>query len=586
MTNSAFDIFNKLDVKRQSWLKLALCVFILLAATIIAYHNGLTGAFLLDDEPQITNNPHIQKLWPPTDILANNRRPVLYLTLAINYAFGGFKTFGYHLFNVVVHFFSALILFGIVRRVMMTEDLKTRFGGVSFAVALPVALLWLVHPLQTESVTYIIQRTESLAGLFYLLTIYGAARFATTAGSAWGWLAFLSCTLGMVTKETVATAPLVVFLFDGVYFGGSWQKVWRERKGFYLKLAATWLIILFLLFTARPEDKPSAGFTFQAITPLQYLLTQAGVILYYLRLALVPVPLVFDYYDWPVVKSFVAALPGLLGILPVLGAVVWAWRKEPRLGFLGVFFFLFLSPSSSFVPIADVAFEHRMYLALAPFVGLIVIALTWVLQRNVRDANSRRITATSLVVMAAIIFSALTIARNKDYQTEFSIWQDSVEKRPNNARARVLYGLALEKQQQAPEAEKQYKTAIALKPTDAAGYNNLALLLIEQERFAEAKYYCQAGLNLASDYHGVLYNNLGLAFMREGNYDAAIRAYQQAIERGFRDAPVYSNLGIALSRSGKNSDAIYYLKKALAIRPDFAEAQWFMQEILQGEGKK
>ncbi len=210
--------------------KLKLVVLLLLVSTVFSYHNGLFGEFLLDDEPQISQNANIRQLWPPDKIFANNRRPILYLSLAVNYAVGGQNTFGYHLFNVAIHFLSALFLFGIIRRTTeKMPSLKNYLGLSPFAFALTVSMLWLVHPMQTESVTYVVQRTESLAGLFYLLTIYAVARRIITPAGGWSALAVLACALGMATKETVVTAPFVAICYDRIFFSRSWKIFWQKR---------------------------------------------------------------------------------------------------------------------------------------------------------------------------------------------------------------------------------------------------------------------------------------------------------------------------------------------------------------------
>ena len=257
------------------------------------------------------------------------------------------------------------------------------FAAAATPLALAIALLWTVHPLQTGAVTYIIQRTESLVSLFFLLTLYCVIRGTTSTERARGWnvAAVLSCLLGMGTKEVMATAPLVVLLYDRAFLSGSFRAALALRRGLYAALAATWGIVIWLLIATGFHGN-TTGFGVTGFTASSYLLTQPGVLARYLRLAFWPVGQCLDY-GWPPAQwPGEVVLPGLL-IVGLLGLTVWALVKRPALGFLGATFFLILAPTSSFVPIRDAAFEHRMYLPLAALVTLVVLGVYWLCDRHV-----------------------------------------------------------------------------------------------------------------------------------------------------------------------------------------------------------
>ena len=243
------------------------------AAAALVWGSVLAAPFVLDDASSIGDNATIRRLWPPDWLNPPGSvgetvggRPVLNLSFALNHAVSGTDVRGYRAGNVLIHALAALTLFGLVRRMLRLSGSPDR--AESFALA--VALLWLLHPLQTAAVTYVVQRAESLCGLFYLLTLYtflrgveacwsGAprapkeARSAVTdrrsRGSARAWLtrSVVTCTLGMGTKEVMASAPLVVFLCDRAFVAGSFAAAWRARRGYYLTLAATWLVLGFLV---------------------------------------------------------------------------------------------------------------------------------------------------------------------------------------------------------------------------------------------------------------------------------------------------------------------------------------------------
>ena len=281
---------------------------VIVIAGLMAYHNSFHGPFIFDDVPAILNNLNIRQLWPlwramyaPSSSPVAGR-PVVCLTFALNYAVGGLNIWGYHAFNVMVHLLCALALFGILRRTFEGEKLRGRFGVAAVWLAGAIALIWEVHPLQTESVTYIVQRTESLMGLFLLLTLYCVLRSSQSAHPrVWRALAVVACGLGMGSKEVMVVAPVIVLLYDRVFLVSSFRELWQRRKGLYIGLAGTWLILAVLMAATFPRETISFGT--ENLTAGDYLKTEAGVLLYYLRLCFWPHPLVIDYSNWPIARS-------------------------------------------------------------------------------------------------------------------------------------------------------------------------------------------------------------------------------------------------------------------------------------------
>ena len=217
---------------------------LIVLATVLAYRNSFSGPFIFDDLA-ISQNPTIRELWPiwkplcpPNHGEPVTGRPLLNLSFAVNYAVSGLNVRGYHVANLAIHVLAALLLFGILRRTFLLRSLGNSQIPTPIYFALAIALLWAVHPLQTESVTYIVQRAESLVGLFYLLTLYCFIRGATWGrGRYWYAAAVLACLLGMASKEVMVSAPLIVLLYDRAFLAGSLREAWRRRYGFYLALA-------------------------------------------------------------------------------------------------------------------------------------------------------------------------------------------------------------------------------------------------------------------------------------------------------------------------------------------------------------
>ena len=410
---------------------LFLAAALIVLAALAAYANSLSGPFIFDDQTAIVDNPTIRHLWPPTESLTpplnqtTSGRPLLNGSFALNYALGGLDPFGYHVLNLLIHLLAGLTFFGLVRRTLLHPSLRERWAGAALPIALASALIWTVHPLQTEAVTYVVQRGESLMGLFYLLTLYTFARSAGSPQPArWQIFSVLACLLGMATKEVMATAPLMVFLYDRTFVAGSFRDAWRRRRAYYSALAATGLLLAALMTTTHGRGG-TAGFGLP-FAWWQYALTQLRVVTHYLSLAVWPSPLVLDYGNTMVEENPYAALPCALWVLGLVALALWALRYRPVTGFLGAWFFLILAPSSSILPVVTQATaEHRLYLPLAAVVVFAVCGLyAWLGPRS----------WWAWLALVPVL-AWLTARRNDDYHSVLSIWQDNVANCPGNARA-------------------------------------------------------------------------------------------------------------------------------------------------------
>jgi protein O-mannosyl-transferase len=557
-----------------------LAMVMIVLAALICYHNSFSGAFVFDDAHWITRNASIRHLWPiwqvlmpPKELLVRGR-PVVSLTLAVNYALGGMNVWGYHAVNLVIHVLAACTLFGVVRRTLVLPRLSRQCGALAMPLALIVALLWMIHPLQTESVDYIIQRTEALVGLFYLLALYGVIRGATSARSTpWYLAAVAASLLGAATKELMVTAPLLILLYDRTFLAGTFREAWRRRWGLYLAMAMTWGVVLALLVSADFYGG-TTGFAVEKFTWWSYLLTQPGVIIHYLGLAFWPSQLCLDY-GWRAPQNLnQIILPGIL-VVGLLALTAWALVKWPAWGFLGAWFFVILAPTSSFVPIQDAAFEHRMYLSLAALVAGVAIgawlAGQWLVARGVIPASVLPISGGALTLLAGAALAILTVQRNADYQDSVTIWQDTVAKAPCNERAHGNLGLGLVERGLVDEGIAEYQKALEIRPDFEAVHNDLGLALAKRGRFDEAIAHHQAALKLNPDSPGG-HNSLGAAFGGAGRTDEAIREYKKAIELGPDLAEAYYNLGVISAGCRRFDEAIVWYQRAIQVNPDYAAA--------------
>jgi tetratricopeptide (TPR) repeat protein len=609
---------------------------ILLAAAVIAlatgmaYRNSFTVPFFFDDTSAITNNPTIRRLAALGDVLSPpptgsgvTGRPLVNLSFAVNYALGGLQVEGYHALNLALHLLAALTLFGLVRCTLVA--LKSQRA---LPIAFAVALLWALHPLQTESVTCVTQRTELLVGLFYLLTLYCFAR-------GWLVLAVVSCALGMASKEVMVTAPVLVLLYDRTFVAGSFRDAWRQRRAFYLSLAGTWLLPVYLLANLGGTRGVSAGFGL-GITWWSYALKQCEAIIHYLALSVWPSPLVVDY-GRDVITRLADVWPQFLVLVLLLLVTLAALCRRPVFGFIGAWFFVILAPSSSVVPlVTQTMAEHRMYLPLAAVVALIVTGIF--------SLANRQGLVVCLVLAAGC--GLATARRNADYRNELSLWADTVAKRPLNPRAQLNLGNALQAAHhpqdalahyeealrlglnrpevhsslasallglgrpaaalapaeealrldpesaeahvnlgtalvltgQTADAIAHFETALRLRPDFAAAHNNLGNALLQSRRPAEAVPHYEAALRLAPD-DARAHNNLGLALLRLGRREAAIPQFAGALRCDPAFADAHLNLAVAFAEAGRIDDAVAQCEAALQLRPDYPAARDALQRL-------
>jgi protein O-mannosyl-transferase len=592
-------------------------------AAIAVYANSFAGVFVFDDASWITGNSSIRHLWPIWAPMIGTARPIAAWSFAVNYAIGGINAWGYHAVNLAIHMAAALALFGIVRRSLLHGRLAARFATAAWGLALAVAVLWLVHPLQTQSVTYICQRYESLMGLFILWTLYSFIRAQDSSRpNRWYAASVACCALALATKEVAAAAPLLVLWYDRAFVASSWREIVRRRWAYYAGLAGTWVILTGLMLSQADKFAGAGVLVVKDLTPLQYALSQPGIIAHYLRLCFWPTGLCIDY-GWSVAATAGAILPPLLLVATLLALTVWAIFRWPEWSFVGAWFFLILAPTSSVFPICDLAFEHRMYLPLAAVVAGVVVggwvAGQWLVGRGTIRPPVLRVTCGVLALFAVATLGLLTFRRNTDYHDALSLWEDTVAKAPNGARAHnnlgialvnrgrideaiVHYrkalelapdyneahynlGLALKDLGQFDEAIAEYEKALKLAPDHPDSHNNLGLLLARRGRVDEAIAHYRTALELKPDL-AEPYNNLGNALLGRGRLDEAIAHYRKALELTPDSAGAHNNLGFALARRGQLDEAIVHLRKALEINPDFAAARENLAALLRQDAER
>lgn len=605
-----------------------LAVAALVAAGAAVYANALGGPLLLDDHRTLRQNTSIQQLSRLNEVLHPpiqspvTGRPIPNLTLAINYAVSGDRLQGYRVLNISIHILAALVLFGLLRRTLPrmlgaspastqapTPAPTSRLDGV----ALAAAAIWLVHPLNSESVNYLTQRTESLMGLFYVAALWASAR-ALDARRPLGWelaaMAAAFCAVG--SKETALTLPLVLVAWDRAFAFESFAAAWAARARLYGLVLASWL--LFAYFATELPFFAEKGFQ-EHVSRWAYLLHQGPMILRYLGLTVWPHALVFDY-GAPGPLTLAAAAPGVTIVAVLVMAALVALILWPRIGFWGAWFFITLAPASSLIPIpTEMGAERRMYLPLMALTLLLVLAARWALGRMPAARLRSRL---SWAVTGAVVFAlgATTVARNRDYQDALRIWQTSLDRwpqprahehvsmalrdagrleesiahlrtaAPDSPNARHALASALLERGELTESIAQFKEYIRLRPDDPniiLGREELAVAQLRAGDAAGAAEQFRAIIALDPRYARARVG-LGDALVQLNQPGAALDAFAEAVRLQPSNLVALVNLALLKARAGDMSGAITSLRSALAVEPRHIAARQQLIDVLLRRG--
>ena len=574
----------------------------------ICYGNTFQVPFIFDDLEHIRDNGAVHGLANYFRHGSNPNRFICFFTFALNYQLGGMNVTGYHLANLLIHIANGLLVYSLVHLVFLTPYFRSREPGgkeqgTASLMALFAALLFVVHPVQTQAVTYIYQRLASLATMFYLLAVvlYVWGRLQAEAGKAgaWAWQSVLliagsvlAAMLAMKTKEFSVTLPFVVLLFEVFFFRGAW----RDRLLFLLPVLLTIPIVpmgIYLTGESAGEVLSDVNEKFRVQTDFSrshYLFTQFRVIVTYLRLLILPVNQNLDY-DYPVYTTLVTP-PVFLSFLLLTALFSLAVYLFVRSGFLrpsalspqppssrpfdpslrlvsfGLFwFFMSLSVESSVIPIADVIFEHRLYLPMVGAVLACVAAFFVLFKRFFPGAR-----AAVPVLLAALIivgFGSATFLRNQVWGDSITLWRDTVMKSPAKVRPYNNLGASLNDAGRQEDAMVVLAQAVSIKPDHPESWYNLGRSYLLAGRTAEAVPSLERALRLKPDY-GDAYANLAAALNQERRFQETVTLLEQNLNWLGERAEVRFNLGVAYAFLGnlgfarKELAAVYRLDPTLA----------------------
>ena len=575
--------------KKTSWIALGLMALL----GFLIYSNTWHAEFQLDDAQQITSNLSLHGTLDIPRIWASNTKTrfLAFLTFALNFQWHRDNVVGYHIFNLGIHVLNAFWVYFLAVALLGAPKAKGIFPqNVTHLLAIFTALFFLVHPLQTAAVTYVVQRMASMAAFFYLGAIVLYLKFRLSSDKACYAMALGMAFAAMFCKENAVTLPLAIIMTDLLFF---------EQKEKKHKILLRWTPFL---ITPLPDlyfsgvlpaishwfNAGKGGSSLTAILPAdttegvlsrgKYLLTQLNVLCTYLRLLIFPVNQNLDY-DYPVAGSFfeVKTLASFLFLAGLLGAAI-LWIKKNRLLSFGIFwFFLTLSVESGFIPIADVIFEHRMYLPMAGCALFFCVGL----YEFLKDRKQWIVT----VALALCVLSFLTHARNEVWKTRISMWQDVVKKSGKKARAFNNLGDSYLHLGQYAEALPYLQKANDLDPDYAPAYYNRGYAWANLGDPKNAKEFYLRAIEKGSHF-GLTYNNLGILLVKEGDLKGALEKFQTATKEAPDNFAAYDNLGLIYDYMQDPERAGQNYQKAIRINPDYPNAYYHLGLLRVSQGDR
>jgi len=543
-----------------------LLLFALLGALL--YGNTLEAPFVFDDEASIRDNQNIRLTrFSPAGLITAARdnpaphRPLAYISFALNHMVHGDRLPGYHVVNIAVHVLTGFLLYLLVAGTLALPLFHGRFHRPDL-LALFAALFWFANPLQTQSVTYVVQRMNSMAVMFYLLAmvLYLHARRRSEEGLP-AWPGFIGCAaaglLALATKEIAATLPLMILLYE-YFFIQDLDRGWLRR-------ALPWIAVLLILSAVTalvflgpsPIARVADSYEFRDFTMSQRLLTQPHVVLDYLGLFALPLPARLNL-DHQVETSTAllsppSTLPALLALVGLLAAALLLARRQRLVSFAILWFLGNLAIESSVIAL-EMMFEHRAYLPTM-FIPLALLGLLWPLMESPRPL----VIGLSVVTL---LLAAMTWQRNETWSDPLTLWGDVVQKSPTKVRPLNNLSALLIDRGRADEALRFAARAIHVAPKNADAHYNHGTACLRAGRLEEAAQSLERSLEFDPD-NARAHTNLGGIRYRQGNVDQALAHWEEALRIDPADPLANHNAAVQYEKRGAPDRAIIHFRRYL-----------------------
>jgi len=546
--------------------------FILIAVIgIMAYANSFNNAFQFDDGFHIVEGSKIKNIdnvLSASHWKAVGNRPLAFFTLAINYKLNKLDVTGYHVVNLLFHILAGFMAFLLAIEILslaVFQKNKT-IKDYKVFIALFTAFIFIAHPIQTQAVTYIIQRMTVMAGFFYiwsvLLYIRGrVVHLEKQRNNKWKPYAyyagaFFAGFLGFISKQNAATFPLAFILVEIFFIRNEQQKIDRKFLAIFSSVIGG-IILLGIIINGLPSE-------YEKISRSEYLFTQFRVLFKYWQLLFLPINQHLDYY-WPISLSLWGKkeLLSLLFLLSTVALGVWFYKKNWLIASFGIFwFYLTLSIESSIIPIRDLIFEHRLYMAVF---GLGFAISYYTFHFLIAKKEKYPIIALSILTL---VYMGASLNRNKVWKNTYTLWSDSVEKDPKRERAWYWLASYYMTEKDNENAQKCYNTSIECNPSFPLAYNGRANLKKESGDMKGALLDYSKAISLDPKYVTAYYNR-GITYAALNKLAESIKDYDKSIQLGNTASAVYYNRGNAKRRKKDNNGAIEDYNKAIKMDPDY-----------------
>jgi tetratricopeptide (TPR) repeat protein len=550
---------------------------------IAAFCNGLNAPFTFDDIGVLIEDVDTHSFASAWHGQWSRRVPML--TFAANYIIHQKNPWGYRIVNIAIHACAGMAMYGLAAELLRGRGVPSWLSERHNEWAALIAAIWVAHPLQTESVTYIVQRIEALGGLFILLTLLALAWSARSSFPKWCFaLAAVSGLCAFQSKETSFVLPALALSMDWAFLSGNWRETFRRRWFPHAVLAggACLLALRSGAFDASPAA--SAGFGMRNLSSWEYLRSQPGVIFRYIEAAFWPVTLCFDY-QWAVATSPWEIYGLGAAILLMVGTSLYLLWRLPPLGWTAFAFFLLLAPTSSIVPIKDLAVEHRMYLPVGPLAALSVVAIAaglyWA--GAGRERAVVRWTAVAIGASVVVVLAARTHFRNRDYNDPIALWSKALAWNPANARARSYVVDHTISAGRIDEAIELLQESIARNPDNSQAHNLLGAMRLRQGDVADAERLMDRAISLKPDNIKALFNRGGV-HMKQKEFSEAAVLFRKVVKIDPRSDEAWSALGWTLEELGSEREAIDCYRRALALDPQLIVVPVRLGDILATSG--
>ena len=579
------------QVSNRFWPFVLAVAFIAIAVSI-AYSNILNAPFVFDDYHNIRQNSNIKidniSLRSLYEASTNNPtpRPVAYISFAINYYFGGDNVRGYHLVNLFIHAFNGVLVFLLGQMVLAKvvgngDALNDQNSKMCYWMAVSAALVFVLHPVQTQSVTYVVQRMTSLCSLFYLSSIFVffcGRKTSSTRNRIVLWiLAFVFWLLAIGTKQIAVTLPLAILLLDWVFFQDGkhdFRNSVRRYGGFVLATLAVMCIVAFVFKGVELPKLFTRGYARREFSLTERLLTEGRVMIHYLSLMCWPAPSRLTLvYDFPTSKSFfdpiLTSVSWVLILTSLVLSIVFV-DKCKMLSFAVLWFFLHLAVESTVIPL-ELVYEHRLYL---PMFG-VCLAVVFYCNCWIKHASFR----FALLAILVFLLGAGTYIRNQAWHSEISIWSDNISKQPTASRGFHNLAIANARHGEFAKALTRFDEAIAIEPNLQAAHVRRGQILELRGDFRGAVESYSKAIEIPAQLVRGTYvigdalASRGKAYNKIQELSKSLEDLSRAIEYNPNQAIVYVSRASTLSKLGEAKGAVDDYEMAIELAPNLVAAR-------------